>query len=89
MTIDFNGRGPTGTVYIVRRKLGTETTFTQLGQGDGRLKNFRDASVPAGTANALYRVQGVRGSDASPVSPALTVLFGTADAEAGEMGLAA
>ncbi|MCH7793386.1 MAG: fibronectin type III domain-containing protein [Planctomycetes bacterium] len=89
VTIEWDGRGPTGTVYILRRKLATETAFTQIGQGDSRVKSFTDFTVPSGIASALYTVQGVRGSDASPVSPALTVLFGSADAEAGEMGLAA
>ena len=89
VTIEWDGRGPTGTVYILRRKLAAETAFTQIGQGDSRVKSFTDFNVPSGTASALYTVQGVRGSDASPVSPALTVLFGTADAGAEGLGLAA
>ncbi|MCH8270680.1 MAG: hypothetical protein IH985_05665 [Planctomycetes bacterium] len=89
VTISWEARGPVGTVYNVSRKLATETVFTFIGQGAAQDKQFIDATVPAGTITAAYIIQGVRGGNLGLMSNAMTVFFGTADAGAGEMGLAA
>ena len=88
VTISWDGRGPTGTVYNVSRRLPAETEFAFIGQGDGRDKTFTDTAVPSGTASAQYSVQAVRGADSSAPSATLLVLFGSGDAVA-EMGMAA
>ena len=82
VTISWDGRGPTGTVYNVSRRLPAETSFAFIGQGDGRDKSFTDATVPTGSASALYIVQAVRGSDVSTPSSAFNVLFSSGDAGA-------
>ena len=89
VTINFTGTGPTGTVWQVSRMLAGESAFTFVGNGDSLTKSFKDITVPNTVSSAAYRVQGVRGSIFGPVSFPLTVQFGSADAGAGEMGLAA
>ena len=89
VTVSWDARGPTGTVYNVSRKLATEAVFTFIGQGAAQDKQFIDATVPAGTITAAYIIQGVRGGNLGLMSNAMTVFFGTADAVSGEMGLAA
>ena len=84
VTIEWDGRGPTGTVYNITRKLPAETVFTFIGQSGSRVKEFNDASVPPATASAIYMVQGVRGSDVGMVSQAMTVFFGAIDGAAEE-----
>lgn len=87
VTIGFDARGPVGTVWAVKRKLAGETAYSHIGHADAATKSFLDATVTPGVTTASYLVQGVRGSVTGPVSPALIVYFGTADAEA--MGIAA
>ena len=89
VTVSWDARGPVGTVYNVSRKLATEAVFTFIGQGAAQDKQLIDSAVPAGTITAAYIVQGVRGGNLGLMSNAMTVFFGTADAGAGEMGLAA
>ena len=79
VTLNFSGRGPVGTVWIVSRKMAGETSFTQIGQGDSITKSFTDTSVTPGLVSAAYLIHGVRGSVTGPVSSALTVYFGSAD----------
>lgn len=81
VTIEWTGRGPTGTVYNVSRLLPGGTSFVFLGQGDGRNKTFKDTSVPSGTPTAEYSVTAVRGSDTSAPSPTTTVRFFSEPAE--------
>ena len=76
-------------MYKVTRKLATEAVVTCIGQGADEDKQCIDATVPAGTITAAYIIQGVRGGNLGLMSNAMTVFFGTADAGAGEMGLAA
>ena len=90
VTITWSGRGPTGTVYNVMRRLHGETVFAIIGQGSGREKSIVDGGVPAGTTRVTYVVQAVRGGDVSAPSSAMSVLFGArAPAEAAEIGRAA
>jgi hypothetical protein len=79
VTIEWDGRGPTGTVYNINRKVAGETAFTFIGQSGARDKAFTDTGVPPGSASAVYTVQGVRGSDMGLLSQAMTVFFGTVD----------
>ncbi len=82
VTLGWSGTGPTGTVWIVSRKLSTETSFSQIGQGDVATKSFTDTTVTPGVASVAYVVEGVRGSVSGPVSGALNVYFGSADGAA-------
>ena len=82
VVITWDGRGPTGTVYNITRKLPAETGFRFIGQGDGRDKSFVDATVPTGSASATYIITAVRGSDVSTPSSAFNVLFSSGDAGA-------
>ncbi len=54
----------TGTVYQVWRRLDGEADFTYCG-GVGT-KTFTDNTVPAGTANILYKIQAVRSTAVGP-----------------------
>ncbi len=87
--LTWDGRGPTGTVYIVRRRLPGETSFAIVGQSGGRNKKFTDATVPAGTAIAMYSVQAVRGEQSSAESGVLSRMFGNLPKTQGELGIAA
>jgi hypothetical protein len=84
----WDATGPSGTIYNVTRQLPGETAFTFVGQGDSSDKSFTDAALPAGSASASYRVQGVHGSLIGPESLTFTVFFGTAGA-GGAMNAAA
>lgn len=81
VTLGWTGTGPTGTVWIVSRKLSTETSFSQIGQGDATTKSFTDTNVPTAIATAAYVIHGQRGSVTGLVSGALTVFFGSADSD--------
>lgn len=76
--VQWDATGPVGTIYNITRQLPGETEFTFIGQGDGSDKSFVDATVPAGTASASYRVQGVRGPLVGSQSVTFTVFFGAA-----------
>ena len=70
-----NPRGVSRVVYFVKRKLGTETTFTLADTvGD---KSFTDTHLPFGTHQAVYMVTGKAGSVSGPGSAQFTVMFGT------------
>jgi len=84
VTIDFQGTGPTGTVWNVSRKRATETSFTYIGFADQATKSFVDAGLAPGTTSASYLVQGVRAGAAGPVSQAMTIYLGAADGEVGQ-----
>ncbi len=69
-----NPPGSGGTVYLVRRRLPGEAEFAFLA-ATGR-KAHVDETLPAGTEQVEYTVQGLRGRQCGPVSPILTVCFG-------------
>jgi hypothetical protein len=74
VTIGFTGRGPTGTVWLVSRKLDTQTSYTFLGQSDGKV--FIDTTLPIGVTTATYVVKGVRGTLSGLSSPPTTFQLG-------------
>ena len=85
ITINFKGRGPTGTVWEVSRQLEGETSFSHVGHADSTSKSFTDSTVPGTVSSATYRVQGIRGSVSGPFSFSFNVQFGgTAGATAAE-----
>ena len=86
--LSWSGRGPTGTLYEVYRRLPTETTFDLLGNVGALAKSYNDAALPAGTTFATYQVRAVRGDQVSPFSTQFSIQFGSIDAAA-EMGMAA
>ncbi len=76
VTVAWDGTGPTGTNYLIRRKNAGETAYTLVGQAGPSDKAFTDATIPALTSSASFTVQAVRGDDESLLSPAVTVQFG-------------
>ncbi len=76
VTIAWDGSGPTGTSYLVRRMNVDETAFVIIGLSGPSNKRLTDTGVPAGTPSATYTVQAVRGDDQSKESGASTILFG-------------
>ncbi len=82
VTVNFDGTGPTGTVYLVRRKNAGETNYSLVGNATPEDKSFTDTTVPAGTTTASYTVQAVRGADESPLSAAVIVQFGATAGQA-------
>jgi hypothetical protein len=69
-----NPPGASGTTYIVRRRLPTETAFTFVG-ATGE-KRFVDSTFLAGPDSVEYTVQGQRADSAGVVSPIFTLNFG-------------
>jgi hypothetical protein len=82
VTINFSGRGATGTVWEVSRKLAGETSFSHVGHADSLDKSFTDNTVPGTVSSATYRMQGLRGTQSGPFSFSFNVQFGTADGAA-------
>ncbi len=74
VTIGFTGRGPAGTVWLVSRKLDTQTAYTFLGQSDDKV--FVDTTLPTGVTTATYIVRGVRGQLSGLSSPPTTFQLG-------------
>jgi len=75
VTVNWKCANPraTGTIYQVWRRLESETEFAYMG-GTGA-KNFTDATVPAGSATTVYKIQAVRSTAKGPWG-ICTVLFG-------------
>lgn len=80
--------GGGATTYLVSRKLSGQSTFTVIGSAgssrstDGAnlprgFKFFDDSSLPSGSNNMQYMVQGQRGSAFGLPSESLTVSIGT------------
>ncbi len=69
-----NPTGTTGTSYIIRRRLPTETAFSFVGvTGE---KRFVDNTFIAGPDRVEYTVQAQRADSAGPVSSIFTINFG-------------
>lgn len=79
ITLNFTGRGPTGTVWEVTRKLAGETSFSHVGHADVTTKSFTDNTVPSTVSSATYLIRGVRGNDAGLYSVPFGVQFGSSD----------
>lgn len=71
-----NPAGTSGTTYVVRRKLPSETAFSFLGITGS--KKFTDTTFFAGPDSVQYTVQGQRADSSGPVSDAFTINFGRA-----------
>ncbi|MBL8879122.1 MAG: hypothetical protein JNG88_08385 [Phycisphaerales bacterium] len=69
-----NPTGTSGTSYIIRRKLPSESEFSFIGVS-GK-KEFVDDSLVAGPDSVQYTVQGQRADSSGPLSPIFTVNFG-------------
>lgn len=69
-----NPTGTSGTSYMIKRKLPTESTFTFIGVSG--TKKFVDETLVAGPDSVQYTVQGTRANQVGPVSPIFTVSFG-------------
>ncbi len=63
-----------GTVYIIRRKLAGATSFQFLNAAGKR--EYRDATVPAGAANATYLINGQRSDVVGPDGLPFSIMFG-------------
>ena len=69
-----NPAGTSGTSYIIRRKLPSETQFQFIGVS-GK-KEFVDDTLIAGPDSVQYTVQGQRADSSGPLSPIFVVNFG-------------
>ncbi|MBK8267891.1 MAG: hypothetical protein IPK83_06130 [Planctomycetes bacterium] len=69
-----NPVGTSGTSYIIKRKLPTESVFSFIGVSG--TKKFVDESLVAGPDSVQYTVQGTRANQVGPVSPIFTISFG-------------
>lgn len=69
-----NLSGQSGTVWFIRRKLNTETAYTQVGVVGAR--SFTDATIPGSSGGASYIIQGQRGESIGDAGNAFTVQFG-------------
>ncbi|MCB9852659.1 MAG: hypothetical protein H6819_06160 [Phycisphaerales bacterium] len=69
-----NPSGTSGTSYIIRRRLPTESEFSFIGVS-GK-KKFVDTTLVAGPDSVQYTVQGQRSDSAGPVSQIFVVTFG-------------
>lgn len=78
ITLNWEGKGPGGTIYQVFRRLTGEAGFTFLANTGSRNKEHNDA-VPAGTTFATYQVRGVHGEKFSPFSAQTNVQIGPVD----------
>lgn len=83
----WKGSGPTGTHYLVRRKLDGENAFTLI--ADVGEKQFIDQTVPAGIAWVRYSVTAKRGEVQSPPGEQIVVQFGASDHSGQELSIAA
>lgn len=90
ITLTWDGKGPTGTVYQVYRQLAGEDSFVIVGAAGARLKSFNDQTVPRGSASVTYMVRAQHADKFSLYSPVTTAQFGKTSAVAsGKMGTAA
>jgi len=71
-----NPTGTSGTSYIIRRRLPSESEFSFIGVS-GK-KEFVDETLIAGPDSVQYTVQGQRADSSGPLSPIFTVNFGQA-----------
>lgn len=78
VTLDFSATGPTGTVWQISRKLAGEPALTIIGNANPDTKQYIDATIPAGTVSATYRIGGVRGGLVGPSSVDFEVKLGAA-----------
>lgn len=69
-----NPAGTSGTAYLIRRKLPSESAFSFLGATG--VKKFVDTTFVAGPDSVQYTVQGIRGDQTGPISPVFVVTFG-------------
>lgn len=74
--LNWEGRGPSGTVYEVYRKLPGESTFDLVANVGAKKKTYTDKSLPPGTTSVLYQIRAIRGDSTSTFSPAYTIQFG-------------
>ena len=79
----------TDVVYIVHRRLDSETDFVVVGF-EGKNKSFTDRALPVGTGRVEYMIRPKRGQDWGNFSAVYSVQFGTlAERERAEMRRAA
>lgn len=69
-----NPTGTSGTSYLIRRRLPTESDFSFIGVS-GK-KKFVDTTLIAGPDSVQYTVQGQRGDSTGPISQIFVVTFG-------------
>jgi hypothetical protein len=72
-----NPRGSIGTMYQIFRRIDSGSEFVFLGVVGAR--KFVDSTIPAGSANITYRIQGSRSKKTGP-SADFTVNFGVSRA---------
>ena len=81
--------GVTDVVYIVHRRLDSETDFAVVGF-EGKNKSFTDSTLPVGTGRVEYMIRPKRGQEWGSFSAVHSVQFGTlAERERAEIRRAA
>ena len=80
-----NPAGSTGTIYQVWRRIGGSGEF--IYQGGTGTRDFIDATVPAGSAQVTYQIQGVRSTTVGPWAQ-FNVNFGVSGGAGGGMMIA-
>lgn len=80
LTLKFkaNGGGDGGAVYLVKRRLEGESSYTLIGAAATTrgFKTFTDGSLPGGANNIRYIITGQRGALVGDDSPVYTVTIG-------------
>lgn len=76
VTIKWKGSTASQTFFSIWRKVGNNTTWTQL--GSVATKTFLDVTVPGGTPSVRYYVRAQRNNQLSPASDECVVNFGQA-----------
>lgn len=74
VTVKWKGSTQYQTFFTVWRRVGNNTTWTQIGAV--ATKSFRDDSVPAGSPTAVYVVRSQRNTEVSAASDEAIVNFG-------------
>lgn len=69
-----NPSGLSGTVWVIRRQIAGETAYAPIGFTGSR--SFTDATIPAGSAQVSYMINGQRGDSIGPPSDPFVLQFG-------------
>ena len=84
LQLNWKGKGPQGTFYIITRQLAGETAFTTIATVTD--KSFTDSSIPFGTDQVLYQIRAQQ-TDKVTQGPIVTVRLGVGNAsQSGQQG---
>ena len=81
VTLKWKSRNASGAYFSIARRIGNASAsnpFTVI--GNSQRKTFTDNTLPLGSTNATYNIQGIRGERAGDASEPVLVQFGTSGA---------